>query len=237
MPKVMSLNLYHYHDWENRKNNIISLIKKQDPDWITLQEVQTNLSFSAYPQSDFIADNCGYKFRVFAPTLARSNAFDKNGNRTQRASYGQAFLSKYPIVSSDNYFLQLYPDFNEEMTVLFCKIDINGKFIDLCDVHFANTGKHSDLHLNELMDLCEKRKIKPIIMGDFNILDLSIYKSTRLKDYILSTDITKYISYPAHNQTLDYIIVPRSMYDLSNVSCLGEYVSDHKALFADVKIL
>ena len=74
-------------------------------------------------------------------------------------------------------------------------------------------------------------------MGDFNILDLSIYKSTRLKDYILSTDITKYISYPAHNQTLDYIIVPRSMYDLSNVSCLGEYVSDHKALFADVKIL
>lgn len=236
MLKLMTLNLWGYHDWGNRKDNILSLVSEQNPDCIALQEVQTNLAFSEYPQSDFIAEHCNYKYKLFAPTYPRNNQIDQSGNRTQRTSYGLAFLSKYPIISAETYFLKLYPDHDEECSVLFCKVDANGAQVDICNVHFANSDKHSDLHLNELMDLCEKRKLQPILLGDFNNFDLGTYKSTRLKDYTLSTDVANYISMLKDNGTLDYIAVPSSQYTLKDVTCPDEYVSDHRALIATVDL-
>lgn len=234
MFKIMTLNLWCYYDWENRKDAILSLVNEQNPDCIALQEVQTNFAFSAYPQSDFIANSCGYDYRVFAPTYARDSQIDRGGKRNQRTSYGRAFISKYPIVSSEGYFLQQYPDHDEANSVLFCKVEVGGIRIDICNVHFANSDKHSDLHLNELMDICEKRQLQPILLGDFNNFDLGAYKNTRLKDYILSTDIVDYVSMPKDNGTLDYVAVPSSQYTLKDVLCSDKYVSDHRALLASI---
>jgi endonuclease/exonuclease/phosphatase family metal-dependent hydrolase len=235
MLKTMTLNLWCYFDWQNRRDNIVSLAKELDPDLITFQEAQTNASFSPYPQSDFIADSCGYKYRVFAPTYGRDGQIDKNGNMTIRASYGLALISKHPVISSETYFLRQHPDHDEVCSVLSCKIDVNGTMVDVCNVHFGNSDLFSDLHLNELMDLCESRKLEPIIQGDFNIFDLSVYKENRLKGYTLSTDITKYESMPKNHGTLDYIVAPSSKYAIKKVICPDTYVSDHRALFATIE--
>jgi endonuclease/exonuclease/phosphatase family metal-dependent hydrolase len=237
MLKLMTLNLWGYHDWDNRTENIVSLINKQNPDCIVLQEVLTNKSFSDFPSSDFIANHADYKYKVFAPTYARTNSKDREGNRTQRASYGQAFLSKHLIVSTESYFLQRYPDHDEDTTALFCSIEVDGSIVEICNVHFANTAKHSDLHLNELMDLIENRGSQPIILGDFNIYDLSTYKTSRLTSYILSTDVMAYTSMPGDNGTLDYIVVPKSKYKIKDIVCPKQYVSDHRALLANVELL
>lgn len=233
----MTLNLWGYHDWDNRVDAIVSLIQEHNPDCIALQEVLTNHAFSNYPQSDYIADRSGYKYRIFAPTYARTNSRDRAGNRTQRASYGLAFLSRYPIVSSESYFLQQYPDHDEAHTVLLCSVEVNGFLMETCTVHFANSTKHADLHLNELMDLIEKRKVRPIVLGDFNIYDLSAYKNTRLKAYTLSTDVAAYTSMPSDNGTLDYIVAPESKYHFKEVTCPNVYVSDHRALLATIEPL
>jgi endonuclease/exonuclease/phosphatase family metal-dependent hydrolase len=231
MLKIMTLNLWCYFDWNNRKDNIISLVNELAPDFKAFQEAQTNHSFSEFPQSDFIADNCGFKYRVFAPTYKRDGQIDKDGGMTQETSFGLAFISKFPVISSETYFLRQHPDHDEACSVLFCKIDVDGTPVDVCNVHFGNSDLFADLHLNELMDLCEERKIKPIILGDFNIFNLSAYKSNRLKDYMISTDVAEYTSMPKDKGTLDYIAVP-SAYTLSNVQCPELYVSDHRALFA-----
>lgn len=231
MLKTMTLNLWCYFDWKNRRDNIISLVKELDPDFITFQETQTNPSFSPNPQSDFIADQCGYKYRVFAPTYGRDGQIDQDGNMTTRASYGLALISKYPIVSSETYFLRQHPDHDEACSVVFCKIEINRTVVDVCNVHFGNSDLFSDLHLNELMDLCQSKKIEPIIQGDFNIFNLSVYKNNRLKNYTLSTDIKDYQSMPKDNGTLDYIVAP-TKYAIQDVICSDAYVSDHRALFA-----
>jgi endonuclease/exonuclease/phosphatase family metal-dependent hydrolase len=230
----MTLNLWCYFDWENRKENITSVIKGLNPDVVAFQEAQTNHSFSPLPQSDFIADNCDFRYKVAAPTYKRDGQIDKQGGMTQETSFGLALISKYPIISSETYFLRQHPDHDEACSVLFVKLDVNGKELDVCNVHFGNSNLFSDLHLNELMDLCEERKIKPILLGDFNIFDLSAYKKSRLKNYILSTDVAEYVSMPKNNGTLDYIAVPSSEYTIKNVSCSQEYVSDHRALFAEV---
>jgi endonuclease/exonuclease/phosphatase family metal-dependent hydrolase len=234
MLRIMSLNIWRYHDWANRKDNIIDAITGFSPDCIGLQEIQTNLAFSSRPQSDVIADECGYKYRVFAPAYRLSGQIDREGNSTQDTSYGLAFLSKHPIVSSESYFLKQHPDYTEPCTILFVTVDINGDLVELCNVHFGNRDLFADLHLNELMDLCERRKRFPIILGDFNHFNLAYYTPTRLKRYTLSSDIAKYESMPKNKGTLDYVIVPKVKFTIDSVICPTTYLSDHRTVIADI---
>ncbi|MEO5690967.1 MAG: endonuclease/exonuclease/phosphatase family protein [Candidatus Saccharimonadales bacterium] len=234
MIKAMTLNLWCYFDWENRKDNITSLIHDESPDFLAFQEVQTNHAFSPFPQSDYIAESAGYKYKIFAPMYKRDGQIDTSGNMTQETSYGLGFISKHPIISVESYYLKRHPDYDEETSVLFCKIDVDSREIDICNVHFGNSDLFSELHLNELMDLCKKRNVNPIILGDFNNFDLGAYKQKCLTGYSLSTDIEKYESMPKNNGTLDYIIVPSSDFDITDVKCPEIYVSDHRAVIADI---
>lgn len=237
MLKAMTLNLWCYFDWENRKENITSLILDESPDFIAFQETQTNHAFSALPQSDFIAEACGYKYRVFAPTYKRDGQIDREGNMSQETSYGLAFISKHPIIKVESYYLRRHPEYDEETSVLFCTINVDGKSVDICNVHFGNSDLFSELHLNELMDVCEERDIEPIILGDFNNFDLAKYKQNRLKNYTITTEKTSYESMPKNHGTLDYIVVPSSRYDIARVLCPDVYVSDHRAVIADIDVL
>jgi len=239
MFKATTLNLWGYHDWDERSDNIVAFFNQEKPDCVALQEVLTNHAFSDFPSSDFIADNCDHTYRVFAPTYPRKNSKDREGNRTQRASYGQAFLSKHPIVSSESYFLKLYEEHPEENTVLFCDVEIEGRVVSFCNVHFANRTQFSELHLAELMELIQKRNVSPILLGDFNIWlrDMARYKSQWFGNYTISSDVDAYISDPIDNDTLDYIITPNAKYAMTNVQCHDEYVSDHKAVSATIDIL
>jgi endonuclease/exonuclease/phosphatase family metal-dependent hydrolase len=234
MFKLMTLNLWCYFDWENRKDTIISVINDLNPDVIAFQEAQTNHAFSAWPQSDSIADTCGFKYRVFAPTYKRDGQIDREGGMTQETSFGLALISKYPIITSETYFLRQHPGHDEACSVLFVKLAINDKEVDVCNVHFGSSDLFSDLHMNELMDVCEERNVQPIILGDFNHFNLSVYKETRLKNYTISTDIAEYESIPKDNGTLDYIVVPKTQYSINSVMCPNEYVSDHRALLASI---
>lgn len=235
MFKIMTLNLWRYYEWDDRIDAIISLIQQERPDCIAFQEVLTNHAFSDFPATDFIADKCGYKYRAFAPTLARHKTRDRDGNHTQLASEGQAFLSKFPIVRSESYFLTYRPEYPEEKAVFFCTIEMNGKNIETCNVHLANSDV-AFVQLDQLLELISKRRVQPIILGDFNIYKLADRKEKGqlLRDYTLSSEIADYISYPADKDSLDYIAVPKSKFILSDVLCPDVYVSDHRALIATI---
>lgn len=230
--KLMTLNLWCYFDWTSRKDNITKLIFTHDPDIIAFQEVQTNKSFSDNPQPYDIADTCDYKYRVFAPTYNRDGQISVDGQMNQLASFGLGLISKYPIISAETYFLRQHPDHDEAYSVMICKIEIDGVIVDICNVHFGNSDLYADLHLNELMDLFEARKIRPILLGDFNIWKLDAYKQNRLAGYGLTTDVAEYESMPKNSGTLDYIAAPADAYTIKDVYCPTEYVSDHRALLA-----
>jgi endonuclease/exonuclease/phosphatase family metal-dependent hydrolase len=236
MLKLMTLNLYRYEDWDAREPAIAKLITEEAPDFIAFQEVLTNPAFSSRPQSDLIADVCNYKYRAFAPTLLRTNARDKDGVRSQQASEGQACISRHPIISTETYFLKQHPDYPEDVSVQFCSIEVKGQVVQLCNVHFAN-NHIAYKHLDELLELIESRGDAPIILGDFNIYKLAAYKEKNrlLKNYQLSSEVSDYISFEADGDSLDYIAARGSKYQIDNVTCSDQYVSDHKALLADVQ--
>lgn len=234
MIKLATLNIWGYTDWVNRKDSIVSVINSLQPDILALQEVQTNLAFSPRPQSDFLAKCCGFSYRIFAPTYRRGQQIDRQGEETQEASYGLALLSMYPIMSSETYFLRQHTEHAETCSVLFVALNVDGARTEICNVHFGNSDLSSDLHLNELMDLCEMRKSRPIIVGDFNNFGLNGYKQTRLDGYELSTDKADYISLPKNDGTLDYIAAPSGSYSIREVICPEEYLSDHRMVLASI---
>lgn len=236
MLKIMTINMWRYHDWEQRKETIVALINEQQPDCIVLQEVLTNHAFSDFPSSDYIAEACGYAYSAFTPTLVRTDSKDQNGERTQRASEGQAILSRFPIKKVESYYLKLYPEYPEEKAVMLCKIATDDGDIDIINVHFANS-EVAYAQLDELLQLVEARKLKPIIAGDFNIYDLAHYKakSPTLQRYQISSELENYVSYPDDNDSLDYIVADSSMFVLQDVTCHEAYVSDHRALSATIR--
>lgn len=231
MAKIMSLNLWGYEDWNNRKDNIVSLLNYERPDVIALQEVRLlHDSPMQISQSNFITKVCGLPYYVFAPTYRRTNL-------KSDVSHGLAFYSKYPINSVEIYHLKQGEGFKEKCSALIISLEINGKAVDICNVHFGNTDKESDLHIKEFIGFLKHRGLRPIIMGDFNIINIDNYLGTSLlAGYVSSSQCLNYVSMPKINNRLDYIIAPEAKYKMSEVRCSEAYVSDHRALFAEINI-
>jgi endonuclease/exonuclease/phosphatase family metal-dependent hydrolase len=229
MIKLMSLNIWGYEDWSNRKNNLENLMESKQPDIIALQEVRLlHDSTSQIAQSSFISKVSKLPYSIFAPTYRRE---DPNTD----VSHGLAFYSKYPILSVEIYHLKQGLDFHEKCSVLLVSLKIDGRTIEFCNVHFGNTDKESDLHIRELIQVLHHRKSSPIIMGDFNIFNIDTYLDKKLLvEYAASSQYLDYISIPKNNGRLDYILAPKEKYTISSVQCPETYVSDHRALFAEI---
>ncbi len=93
--------------------------------------------------------------------------------------------------------------------------------------------------LGQVLELVNKREVEPIILGDFNIYNLSEHKEKNLIlcNYTLSSVLANYISYPDYNGTLDYIAVPKSKFKLSNIKCPDTNVSDHRAIIGEISTI
>lgn len=233
--KFMTLNLWAYFDWGNRKDNLISVLKDESPDVVTLQEVQINTYFSNVSQVEDLAGQLGYTYYAYSPVWGRTDYMHYDEHKDTRLSHGLGFMSKYPIVSIESYFLKQQPDHDEPYNVQFVMLDINGSNQLVCNVHFGNSDTWSDLHLKELMQLCHDRNIQPILLGDFNNFNLEKYKAELLKDHTISTEIEEYESMPKNQGTLDYIVVPKNS-ELSNINCIQDYISDHRAVTATIEM-
>lgn len=234
MFSTMTLNLWAYNDWSNRKQNIFKLIDEFKPDIFTLQEVRLDAAHSIFPQSQEIADKCGYKFHTYSPAWSKISPRNTIDHSTIAVSHGLSVISKFPITNVSTQFLKTHPDFDEPCIVMYANIDVKGESITICNVHFVNRDKFADLHLKELINVCKLRDQNTVIQGDFNIFKLSDYRLSILQGYELSIDKVHYESFPRDKATLDYIIVPSSKYEIEEVTCSNTYVSDHNAVMAKI---
>ncbi len=236
MLRLMTLNLWGYEQWDNRKDAVLSLINRQSPDVIALQEVQLDMKKSPVSQASFLAEKELYPYTIYVPSF-RTERHPRQRSLSGGYSHGLALLSKHPIVSSESHLLSQGADFDEPCSVLFTSIKVDGENVDLCNVHFGNTDQESSKHLEELAEICTTKDSQPIILGDFNIFELGKHVDNELlQGYSLSSDELSYISIPKNNGTLDYIIIPQR-YSFSSVTCPEDAVSDHRAVCADVEVI
>lgn len=234
MVKIFNLNLWNYTKFEERKQNILDLIRKHDPDIIVLQEVRDDIKFNKKGDNQAKQLNRELKY----PYLEFCQTTDKQKERPEKyTSYcieGSAILSKFPIIKAEHIKLTKQPDDRYSCGNLYVRIKAE-KEIDIVAVHFSNSNLFSLLHLIETLKWIKKKDIKPIIVGDFNMYHPNWIDDLTEEEYLSSFRYKTYLSYPPANYNLDYILIPKS-YKFKTFECLQEDVSDHKALVAEVTL-
>ena len=226
--KILSLNLSAYKNWQIRKPKVLALFKEHAPDIIFLQEVRMDPQQNSrrLNQLEEINEELNYPYSVFSSARLYEN------NTVQ---HGCGALSRFPILNTRTYMLSPQKAKYAYSTRVYMDMDI--KIEDTTTaftlVHFENTNEGSLNHLKEVLAHHKALGRKAVIMGDFNILDISLAKEFYKDNYKCSYDYSSYVSYPEKSETLDYCLIP-SDYSFLRVEVVGEDVSDHKALACSI---
>lgn len=229
---VVSLNLWRFYDWEKRLPNIIKVLKEINPDIICTQETQKNIAIDKRNQIDIINSELGYPYSVFS--IADIKHKQKGIALEYPVDHGLGIISKFSF-STEIIKLTKAVDDKEQRIVLKCDIDIEGVSVIVTNLHFSNSDVWAENHFKETLDIYNKDNIESILIGDFNIFNISKYSELYKDKYLASSDIYEYISYPNDKASLDYILLPKK-YSFEGFNCLNKYVSDHCMLVAKIKI-
>jgi endonuclease/exonuclease/phosphatase family metal-dependent hydrolase len=231
---VMTINLWNYNRFPERKQKIIDYIRALDPDVVALQEVRDDGQYNAegHHQAKQLNDSLGYPHIVYAQTMDL-NVVDKTDLLVARTE-GLAFLSKYPVLSHRKIMLKKQPEDKFTRGILWIRVQADLP-VDIINVHFTPHTLFSELHLLETLAIAKKLKIHPIILGDFNMYNQELLFRHTEEDYLSSARLHPYTSYPSREWTLDYILIPRAASFLA-FSCGGDGLSDHRVLTATVAL-
>lgn len=231
MISLFTLNLWRYYDFEIRFPKIVKTIKENNPDIIFLQEVQLDITQSPLSQAELIKNKLSeYKYSLCSTIYLKDS--QKGEKLVSPIQHGMAILSKYPIINSFEYYVKLNEDELEPRSILCCDIDINETTYKFANIHFANKEEWAKNQMIDFMHFINLRSEKRIMIGDFNMFNLSNYEELK-RGYKSSYDFKKYTSYPKDNGTLDYILIPESQ-TFQVLKITEEEVSDHKGIYVEI---
>lgn len=219
---------------------ISDFLRKEEPDVITLQEVQDG----ALNQAEFIANSIGYEY--LALDLISESHIDKDHQ------LGNAIISRHPIISHE-FTLFETPDIEvewEDGTVVRphdkgltnCKINANGVEILVSTLHLIPfrrfniniDSEQAKVILDDIASKIENNSSKWILQGDFNINDTSLEKHLpKLFDANTSEVLTELPTTPKGHYP-DHIVY-RGV-DLIKSKIHDEFATDHYPIAAEFKL-
>lgn len=247
--KLMTYNIwFDSGNWPARLNYILSEIRAIDPDVICLQEV---IQRSNLPnQAKTIADSLGYSF-VFT-------SVDGEGSATR---FGNAILSRYPIVEDNSVALK---PLNDYRMALHARIEVAGNTIDIYNTHLHNTAVGVDIRTEQITDLLtfvEETQVQDsgyqFLCGDFNAnpdweemeLVYEVFEDVYPifhSDHLSPVHSTLNANYGHQQRRIDYVffkragserIIPKSAtIEIDEANNVGIWGSDHFAVVGDFRI-
>jgi endonuclease/exonuclease/phosphatase family metal-dependent hydrolase len=240
--KILTINIWRYYEWERRKEKLITFLKEHDADIVFLQEVayDERLKDRWKNQVEEINELSKYSHSSFGKLMDMEKWHDKPIDWIMY--YGFGILSKYPIRESE---VIVLPSVEKKKKCGFMHVVIETPKgdIDLVNVHFENTNTGSKKHLKQTIEWCKIKKITPIIAGDFNMKIIEDLKEAAEKDYDISYLIKPYISFMptefSHDKvpiTLDYILSHKGKFEMIEIECINNDVSDHNTILAKIKM-
>jgi endonuclease/exonuclease/phosphatase family metal-dependent hydrolase len=155
--KLMTYNIRHAKGLDNVVNleRIEQEIRLSGADIVALQEVDRYL-----PRSQFTD-----QVRSLALELQMDYSFEPTLSLALM-QYGNAVLSKYPIVATS--FVPL-PGWGEPRTMMTTTVSIDGREIDIVNLHLGVYAHERAKQFAVVLTEMEKRKTPSILMGDFNM--------------------------------------------------------------------
>jgi endonuclease/exonuclease/phosphatase family metal-dependent hydrolase len=224
--KIITLNLRGFFDWDARLPHILSYLAREQPDLVLLQEVVYLPDISPYSNADLLNHAAAFPHR--------HSAIDRMQPSKQYGLYreGLSVLSQLPVIQSETIILRHQDPDPHQRLVQF--IDLEGDaVVKLANVHFSIRDDFAVNNLREVLGMLEARGEQRIIAGDFNVNHLEKYAHLWRDDYVVSTQLISYVSFPDSNQANDYFLVPKE-YELKSITVSEDGLSDHRALAAEI---
>lgn len=155
---VVTLNLWHdQRDWPARQRMIVAGLRDLDADVICLQEV---LQHETLPnQAATLAESLGCRFHFVS--------VDPEGAPRR---YGNAILTRHPIVRAAGRFLKPLDDYR---VVAHARIEVRGREVDVYDTHLHHTPAGGAIRAEQIRDLLAfvdstRGGGALVLAGDFN---------------------------------------------------------------------
>jgi len=226
-PRTITVVSYNIHFAISRNGSvqlgrIADELRAWDADVVALQEIDDTRSRSGYvDQAEWLAGELG-----MTATFA---AAEEHGD----GSYGNAVLSRFPVVSSESFRLPAVGSgLTNPRVLLRTVIDVRGFELAIDSTHFSNTSDASDnLQARRTVELATEPRI---VMGDLNSSPhdpaYSILRSGLVDAWEL-VGIGKGRTYPTWNPVgrIDYALYAGELRPVS-ADVLPSSVSDHSAL-------
>ncbi len=243
--KVMTYNICSGRDFESLEDKVngvpefnlnaaARVINKYAPDIVGLNEVRgagENKYFTAQAETLAKLTNMNY---YFGPAIA----FDGVN------PYGNAFLSKYPIISAKT---TIIPDppvkdedaYYETRGVIEAEIDVNGEHIKVYVSHFGLANSEQRNAVETVTSLLKKENKKAFFMGDLNMTP----DNEKLKPiFDIMTDsadklVGETFTFASFEPTIkiDYIFGMNGV-EFTTANALDELASDHRPYMVTANI-
>ena len=247
-PKGQSLRVMTYNIYGARATSpanaadldaIAEVIRRQNPDFVTLNEVDvfTNRTGKDVHQARDLAEKLGMEWHF-------SKAIDRDGGE-----YGDAVLSKYPILEKRSYRLPCAAEQpGEDRSLCVIRVQIDGKDLYVASTHLD----HLSGGASRLVQATEIRRIRDtelegdlILCGDLNAIPSSNVIAT-MTSFLTNTGPIDQYTFPSDDPSrkIDYIMyAPIEHFGVQNCQVVsrgdqqvgGVDASDHRPVIADIR--
>lgn len=232
--RILSYNIHHAEGVDGKLDvpRIAQVILSVDPDLVALQEVDKNTIRTGKVNQD-----------IELSRLTKMNCVFGSNITFQGGQYGNAILSKFPIIKNKNFLLPNV-DSGEQRGLLQSQIQISNKE----NVLFFSTHldhRRSDRErlasakaINQIISLGNKSPA--ILAGDFNDVPDSPTLNELGKVWLRTNKkILRTIPASKPSRQIDYIFVqPKERWKIIESQILDEDIaSDHRAIFSIIELI
>ncbi len=223
--RVLSYNIHHGAGTDSvlDLSRTADAIDRTGADIICLQEVDNGRTRSNnVNQAQWLADEL-VMYYAFGPALD--------------STYGNAILSKYPILAAYNFTLPVYSN-EEQRACLIANIEVKGKTYTIMATHLDNTYDEGFIkEVNSILNTASGYNDPKILCGDFNVNQYS----TLFKHILHTFDdgFEKSISEVSTSSRIDHITVSHDFTNQVNKAetvdnSLTQVASDHKPVLVEI---
>ena len=160
----MTYNIHHGKGMDKKVDlkRIAKVITGSGADIIGLNEVDKNYSIRSdfIDQVQFLAKELNLNY-AYSPSLTLKS---KNPDSLQQ--YGNALLSRFPIIKSHHHLFNFIPGLVEGRSILEAIVDINENHLNLYVTHLS---LNSRLHRKQSEFILRNTREPGIILGDWNM--------------------------------------------------------------------
>ncbi|HEU5079637.1 MAG TPA: endonuclease/exonuclease/phosphatase family protein [Opitutaceae bacterium] len=221
---------------------IATLLTELRPDIVALQEIDENSSWAgSFDQLSFLSEFTGLQHSVFGINNRRTGLL--------KLCYGNAILSRYPIVSSEN--IVFGRRTLGEKGFLYAEVDVNGSRVPVVNMHLHYRSRVQRIQqVKQVMEYLTHKQLHrrahwamaPAVCGDMNNPSHKDDATASLMEYF--SQHGRYTLHPRRaptfpsplpQRTLDFVFLPPGCVE---VYCLvvRSWLSDHRPVMVEFKL-